>query len=207
MPAGFQVIGSHGVVQIEDSDVANLSFRQTGVTGGGTTDITIYNVSAPLICLRTLAGTPAAVRGATYWSGHVTYRLIGGAVQWYVFDRPVNAPAPVGLTVYGPDGTVTYSSDQPPMKIMGAANVPDGGMVWDAVWASIAAPYAGVWAGCLLGPRATDYDPEGPPRLEFIEGVLTTSTHVETRRVSVTGGLVYMVLKGGVLLLVDVAGL
>lgn len=130
MPAGFQVIGDNGNIQIDENYV-NMCLVASGYTtlnSAGAATVSV-NGTLPIFTIDTrnqsMAVGTAVVSGSTYtWS-------IGGppnaTFAWYVYDLVPNiAPAHVGLTVYNSGGRVTFSSDYEPMRLNNLVGIPSG---------------------------------------------------------------------------------
>lgn len=113
MPAGLQVHGSHGVLQV-DENYRNLCFKSKGnISGSGT--VVVNNASFPIVALYPTAGTAiithVTVSGSTY-----TFS-IEGTTEYFVFDVPPAFPANgVGLQVWDAAGAPAFDSNLPYMK-------------------------------------------------------------------------------------------
>lgn len=217
MPAGFQVIGSHGFVQIDENFV-NFVFKQKGSVAvnsyPGTPGTITVTANYPMLCIRSsgyVAIRKAAVSGNTY-----TYTLYGSGaetISWYLFDVVPPVASAAGITVYKADGTVAFSSDYSPMRVVAAGQSASGDILDGGT--SVAAPYAGNFAACLSSPKATAQTAADPliSRLVYFEGIAVGASSVFTGAVpageAVTGttGRVVMQSNGGQLLLVDVSNL
>lgn len=218
MPAGFQVIGDHGVVQI-DENYTNLSLRHRGQAAlTGLFDLAVPDVDTPLLCLKS-PNMAVMLVGATRSGSTITYRLASaaGTVDWYVFDK-MRAPAGssgAGLQVYTGAGVLTFDSASNPMRLAGLASVPDApaNEAWPPAPGAITAP-VGDYAACLSFPRIYLTDGQAPNRW-FGDGVMTSSTGVTTEQRyfkdhppgSNGFGRSWMQPKGGKLFLVDVSNL
>lgn len=219
MPIGLRVINSNGVVQIDETFV-NYVFKQKGVVAvdaypGSPGTITITG-NRPIIALRStgvyVAVRQVAVSGSTY-----TYTLYGsgsGTVEWYAFDwQPPVLPA-AGLAVFNAAGTLVFSSDYRPMRVVAAGAAASGNILAGAN-SSLAAPYTGTFAAILNTPRATAASAALPSnsRLVYFEGLLVGSASAVTAPAAVgeavtgTTGQVVMQGTGGTLFLVDVSNL
>lgn len=173
MPAGFQVIGDGGVVQIDENYI-NYGFIQKG-----TVDTSYaYNSSveitgdAPIICLRAL-NTFVSIQAVGKLGNTYTYTFRGTAdetIEWFLFDKvPPGSAAPFGLNVYKADGTLAYSSTSKPM-IMTAVGASD---------TTVSGP-TGKYAACLSSPRITAV-PASPNYDILIEGVKVSATSATTQ--------------------------
>lgn len=166
MPAGFQVFGDHGSVQI-DQNFINYSLLQKGdvwvdtyVANINYTQISV-NAIAPILCIRNTTGNYVAVAYMTRSGSTFTWRLAataGTTITYYVFDQIPNNQAATGLTVFDASGRVTFSSDYDPMRIVAVNQLNDTFTAYNAGWAnsfpqSWGAPYSGTFAVAIASPR------------------------------------------------------
>lgn len=217
MPAGLQVIGYHGVVQI-DENYTNMGLRHRGQAAlTGLTDLVVTDVDTPLLCIKS-PNMAVMLVGATRSGSTITYRLASaaGVIDWYVFDKMRAPPAGssgAGLQVYTSAGVLAFDSTNPPMRIVGIADLasapPNG--TYPPPAGSIAAA-AGDYAACLSFARI--YVTYGnQPDLMLGDGVRTSSTGASTEMIvfkqlqphAIPGD--YLQPAGGKLFLVDVTNL
>lgn len=223
MPAGLQVIGDHGVVQI-DENYTNYALKYSGRTFiANRATLTLNGLVNPILCLRTPEGRAVFVSSNQSFPD-VTYTLITGldsqigtTVEWYLFDQTVSADSGTGLSVYRADGSIAYNTSWKVMKVGAVAQVRDIGdneMPGDAE-GRVAAPYAGKWAVCLSSARGAIV-PDGSGRLAnfLYDGVVTDDTGAQTGVVEINripwrseDGVQPGPLRGGVLILVDVSNI
>lgn len=162
MPAGFSVIGEHGVIQV-DADYKSALLRTKGsvhVPLDGSADLELGGLSFPILCAR--SATPVFWRAVSASNGTFRWRFYaqqGAAanVDWYLFD--VGAPwqdISPGVSVYGPDGALVYNSNAKVMRIVGVH-----GLNYESgiPAASLGAP-AGTIAVCV-GGAGTELRPYG----------------------------------------------
>jgi len=188
MPAGLQVIGDHGYLQIDGSSV-NLGLRDKGTATFTTSvDLLVTDVDTPLICLR--SDVTVMVQGATRSGTTITYRLAVGSgvsatVGWYVFDKMrLTATSGAGLQVYNDAGVLTFDSTNYPIRIVGIADNNPGP-------ASIVVS-AGLYAACLSMSRINRVVSGGLIDPIFGEGVRTSATGADV------GSLVFKTLPAGI---------
>lgn len=142
MPAGFQIFGDNGNLQV-DENYFNMSCVQKGTVylpAGDAYDRTLSRVSLtfdgvyPMLFLRprnsVAAVTSIVVDGASHKFTIVGGLAEGGApkedwVDWYLFDRPPPpAPHGAGLQVFNGNSECVFDSDYPPMRVIGLFPIP-----------------------------------------------------------------------------------
>lgn len=216
MPAGFQVIGDHGVVQI-DENYTNMGLRHRGQAAlTGLSDLVVTDVDTPLLCIKS-PNMAVMLVGATRSGNTITYRLssAAGAIDWYVFDKMRAPPAGssgAGLQVYTSAGALAFDSTNPPMRIAGITDLASAQQgVYPPPPGAITAP-AGDYAACLSFSRVyATYG--GQPDWMLGDGIKTSSTGVVTQSIvfkqippyAIPDG--YLQPVGGKLFLVDVTNL
>ncbi len=220
MTAGFQVVGSHGLLQI-DERYTSLGLRAKGsMSISGPATVVVTDVQTPMLAI-SAPSAPVLLGGASQSGSTVTYTLHSGiattALTWWVFDKMV--PSVVGshgagLQVFTADGQCAFDSTTPPMRIAGLARMPDapGGGAFPPAPGSLSGP-AGAYAAFLSHPRV--FVGDGGTVNWFADGVQTSSTGCVTGQVNFRklppqasfGTSLYMQDRGGLLFLVDVTGL
>lgn len=216
MPAGFQVIGDHGVVQI-DENYTNMGLRHRGQAAlTGLSDLVVTDVDTPLLCIKS-PNMAVMLVGATRSGSTITYRLASaaGTIDWYVFDKMRAPPAGssgAGLQVYTSAGVLAFDSTNPPMRIVGITDLPNAQQgVYPPPPGSITAP-AGDYAACLSFSRVrATYG--NSPDVMLGDGVRTSATGASTEMIvfkqlppyAIPGD--YLQPMGGKLFLVDVTNL
>ena len=221
MTAGFQVVGSHGLLQI-DERYTSLGLRAKGsmsITGPAT--LVVTDVQTPMLAI-SAPSAPVLLTGAVQSGGTVTYTLTSAAataLDWWLFDKmtpPAGGSHGAGLQVYTADGQCAFDSTSPPMRIAGLLRLPDApaNAAWPPTPGALSGP-AGAYAACLSHPRVYLTDGQQPNRW-FADGVQTSPTGCTTGQVYYRshppgsngfGGERYMQAQGGLLFLVDVTGL
>lgn len=226
MPAGFQVIGDHGGVQI-DENFYNMTLKAKGSVTYPDTQlvltmhpwaITVPNTISPVLCFHvthfTSIESVSSANGNTTYSGYI-FAAIGGTMEWYAFDR---MPAPIsptgaGLSVFDVNGQLTFSSEYPPMKIAAIHTIPDstGNPDGNSEYYSYSNPGAGKYAACLSSPKV-GYILGGGQTSYYKQGVAANSDaygvfYMGSASFVVPGSQPYYNPKGGQLVLVDVTGL
>lgn len=156
---GLQVIGDHGVVQI-DQNYFNLQFKQSGsvTTSGIANSYVEFSVTAnhPMIVLKSPDAVATII--ATTRSGNTfTYRIAAAGavtVYWYLFDSSVVTPSGGwGLQVFNPAGQLTFDSGTRVLKVANFfANVSVGS---GTTGGKIADLPSGNWGTVLTRPRVT----------------------------------------------------
>lgn len=231
MPAGFQVVGAHGAVQI-DGNYANLGLVAKGtVTIPAAGSITPSTPSAaslppqismtgitPILCLRPLV-VNAALASVKKNGSTFSYTVIGSAsasgetFQWYLFDQ-MSLAIPLstgnaGLQVFNASGQIVFDSNAHPMRLAAVGKIPDAGLV--NIPASVSAPIPGTYAACISQGRIDSiYFNLSRQTQVFGEGVLINQNGATTAPVPnyFVGFEIHpKASNGGQILLVDVSGL
>lgn len=172
MAAGFQVIGDHGGVQIDENfvnmvliDKGSLDLPPAnGVANDGWNTLTFYNRETPILALDTRNDATTLMRcdrsGSTftyYIRGNGDTRGFTQTIRWYLFDKAPNVATNTGLTVWDGGGRVTFNSDYEPMRIVGMLQYPDGTPLSGGsdYYTSIQAAYVGQkLAGAISLPKS-----------------------------------------------------
>ena len=129
MPAGLQIIGSHGIAQIDET-YKNFVVVASGSKASGDwavsgvsyfVNIVVSDAVAPLLafkCAEFVALSNTAISGAT-WT--ITLRTNNpAALDYWVFDEsPSTSPASVGIEIYNSAGARVYHSAQKPLRVAG----------------------------------------------------------------------------------------
>ena len=226
MPAGFQVIGSAGNVQIDGNNI-NLGLIAKGtVTIPAAGSITSANVSAiqmapqivvtgstPILCIapKIVSATIARVQqnGTTF-----SYTIAGSAsangetFNWYLFDKmSLTSQGNSGLQVFNGSGQIVFNSNSSPMRIAGIGQIPGGTIA--ASPANVQGSGSGVYAACISQGRI-DGAWDSFYTHVMLEGVTVNGGGASTSQV--LGALIPAQISstsspGGQILLVDVSGL
>lgn len=224
MPTGFQVIGDHGGIQI-DENFYNMTLLAKGTTPYNPVDangdvnwlipfqFSVSGATTPIICFKTpkvVALATSVKSGSTFtYTGNV-FSSDAGSFSWYVFDRMPNVSNHAGLNVYDASGNITFNSDYVPMKIVNLYKLPDG-----AITASTSSWYTNTSgrdiAACLTSPRIGAFLSGGGMTALYTEGVAADITGAGTASIGIgsipgshTGAAT---TTGGYLMTVDVTGL
>lgn len=130
MPAGFQVSGTHGVLQI-DGDYRNLVLRSlinttttlgnesgVGTIGSRTAWISYDGIQYPLVALR----SPNYVCVGEWDQPNSRFRVyteggLGTEVAVYVFGESGEG-ADYGLQVFDADGLLVFDATHPPLRVV-----------------------------------------------------------------------------------------
>ncbi len=231
MPAGFQLFGAHGVMQI-DGQYANLGLTAKGVitippsgsitqstpmVSGIAPQISVRGIT-PILCLRptVVHATIARVQR----SGEVfSYTVIGSAspagetFEYFVFDQ-MRLAIPLsnsksGLQLFTPDGNIVFDSNANPMRVVAAGSISNAPLL--STPGSLNVGYSGVYAACISQGRI-DSVYSYPSRMTqiFGEGVRITANGAVTD--AVLNNLVGYEIhprenSGAQIILVDVSGL
>ena len=230
MPAGFQIIGSSGNVQI-DGNYVNLGLIAKGtvtIPAAGSISTSAVNASAitpqivvtgstPILCI-----APKIVRaniGRVQQSGSTfSYTIIGGAssagetFNWYLFDQmSLTTQGTSGLQVFNASGQIVFNSNANPMRIAAVGQVPNVSLSGNPS-TSINAPTAGTYAACLTQSRMY-YQALGAGNFGQLygDGVTITSSGstIGAFLIALPPNNISMseMTNGGPILLVDVSGL
>jgi len=137
MPAGFQVTGEHGVLQI-DQDYSNLALSASGSVTVGTTNNTMYadvtiTGDTPVMVIKAqdiFVGIYSMVQTGNQFTYRFVTRSIPGyglGFQWFAFDKARISGENCGLQVFKEDGSIAYDSGCRPIKITQVIpNIPVG---------------------------------------------------------------------------------
>lgn len=138
MAHGLRVIGSHGVVQIDEvwpnfGNVARGRYTFSSgwpsdgskISGSGPGDT--WGAQTPVIAFTATDYTHLTTFGSPWaWDLSPAFPPAGAAanpdIKWYVFDKvPVGASLAgvYGLIVRDAAGNITFRSDMPPMRVIG----------------------------------------------------------------------------------------
>lgn len=233
MPAGFQVIGSHGSVQV-DGSYFNLGLVAKGtvqIPAAGSITQSVPDISlitpqitatgiSPILCLRSLQTQVAIARvkrsGSTFQYTIIgTPTASGETVQWFLFDQMTLAlkagQSNAGIQVFDGVGSIVFDSNAYPMRVAAVGKVPDQDLI--NVPGAVSAASVGTFAACVTQGRIDSFYVAGNGGYSqvFTEGAQITSTG------AVTGEVPLYYAKnieihpkssiGGQILLVDVSGL
>lgn len=218
MPAGFQVVGSHGVVQVDQN------FINLGLAGKGTVAVPGANASgwmgratvtvtgtSPILCLRPTSNY-AAIFSVARTGNTYTYTIAGtpGNVAWYLFDRMSPGSAgQVGFEVRDANGITTFNSNFAPMIVAAIGQIPHASMTTTP--ASINTGVARTYAACMSeGRRQTGYIPPAGIANIYIETLNINATGASTSyglAQQIPAEVDYDSTQAGQILLVDVTGL
>lgn len=222
MPAGLQVVGTHGVVQV-DQNYFNLVLRAKGTVSTGFQqrfDIT-YTGTTPMVAFRCL-NTTIALQYITKSGSTFTYHYISSnpdTITYYIFDRPPTTASNFGLSIWDGSGNLVFSSDYSPMRLVSAVQTPahqdffswddDAGKPITACFTKLI-PGAGTYAACLsYGQQQQEFN-SGGDLGDFFEGVKVYSNGVGTFPVfeaNFTGSPMEIQPNSGTLMCIDVTGL
>lgn len=115
MPAGLQVIGSHGIIQV-DENFSNLAYRGSGSFSGS---LTLSGLNFPVLAFR-----PGNVQGTSIsrivagGGGNFTWHFTGsGSGNYWLFDIPEQSGS-FGLQVFRADGSLAFDSGRRYMKVV-----------------------------------------------------------------------------------------
>lgn len=231
MPAGFQLFGAHGVMQI-DGQYANLGLTAKGAitippSGSITPSTPMVSQIAPqisvkgitpIVCLRPTVVNATIAR--VQRSGDVfNYTVIGSAsasgetFQYFVFDQ-MRLAIPLsnskgGMQVFTPDGNIVFDSNANPMRVIAVGSVPSAPLLTTP--GALSAPSPGVYAACISQGRIDSiYSPPSRRTQIFGEGVRITANGAVTDAVpnNFVGYEIHpRENTGAQIILVDVSGL
>lgn len=231
MPAGFQVFGLHGVLQV-DGKYANLGLVAKGTItippSGSITPSTpmvsalIPQISAkgmtPILCLRptVVNATIAKVQriGDTF-----NYTIIGSPSQngetfsWYLFDQMSMATAVAnsksGIQVFNTQKVLVFDALAYPMRVIAVGSMPDAPLLSSPGVLNVGS--SGTYAACISQGRIDSiYSSASRKTQIFGEGVRITSNGVVTDAVpnNFVGYEIHPRENSGAqIILVDVSGL
>lgn len=232
MGYGLQVVGAHGVTQI-DQDFVNLAVVAKGTlnlpayngiaadgqpNGLATAQLTVGGVSRPMLFIRTSGNVPVAVasNGGVPTVTYTFYNPSAVTIYWYVFDETSAGPgADYGLTVYTAGGTLAYASNWSVLRLGAVGSIPnaDSNTYDGAQSATVAAPYTATWAACIASVRtayATGTESQVIAWADgcYISGNSAVVKPVETYNITFMFASDYRFTQpiGGKLLLADVTG-
>jgi hypothetical protein len=216
MPFGLQVIGSHGVVQIDET-YANLALRAQGslsVPGLSGASVVVSGLEMPIICIRNTGGVHVHI-SSDQAVPNVTYTMRSKSattVQWFVFDKTAPAATGYGLNVYKDDGSLTYSTDWKVMRIGAIGDVPNQADAYTMSYGSLTAPYAATWAACLTSSRLVSSG-GSVQQILFGDGIVGADAGASTDYISIGTSPIpsadppqVLLSQGGKMMLVDVTG-
>jgi hypothetical protein len=227
MPAGFQLVNAHGMVQVDESYV-NLALVAKGVVSipaGGIGGIHAapqihYPGISPILCIRPV-NTYAFIRrvmksGSTYsyvinggFAGAMNGSPLAETFSWYIFDRMSQVPASnSGLQVFNASGELTFSSNSRPMRVVTAGQIPNAPL--RTTPAVVNAGKYGVYAACMTQGRMDGQAMINNQGAMFKEGIKIDSNGAVTVAAFDFMTSVYGLAtsdSGGQILLVDVSGL
>lgn len=119
MPAGFQVWGDHGFLQI-DQDYRNYALVAKG-TNAVHGPPTITDPVAPVLVLYSTAGgvVPVGITiSGTTWGWNVVSSPAGVDYEWYIYDVPPPSTATFGLVIYNAAGEVAFDATRKYMRVI-----------------------------------------------------------------------------------------
>jgi hypothetical protein len=216
MPAGFQVIGSHGAVQI-DADYFNLGFiskgtvNTTGPAFSNAAPTVTVTGNTPILCIRSNTVTASIVR-VTKSGNQYTYRISGnaaGAIDWFLFDK-MQGSGNAGMQVFNANGEVVFDASARPMRVVSIYQINDGDTKTGTT--SLLLPANGLYAACISQGRKWGVSTANSIE-EYTDGVLMATNAevrgiIKTRNTSKpTSQPVIPATSGGQILIVNVAGL
>ena len=162
MPAGLQIYGSHGVLQI-DENYKNLVVVASGskasgdwTASGGSyyVQITVTDFVTPMVAFKSDEDVGlgyTSISGANWTFTFLTNNP--AAMSYWVFDQsPSASPASFGFEVYTAAGERVFHSSQKPLRVVGvgagtyasgrtyAAIRGDAGMSWTTVSSGLPFP-------------------------------------------------------------------
>ncbi|MFJ2989944.1 hypothetical protein ACIPF8_18925 [Collimonas sp. NPDC087041] len=208
---GLQVVGSHGVIQV-DQNYFNLQFKQSGwvTTSNVANSYVEFSVSAinPLIVLKSPDAVATII--ATTRSGNTyTYRIAAATattVYWYLFDSSVPTPSNgYGLRVYNSAGQLTFDSGTRALKIYSLLS--DVSVGSGTTGGKIADLPAGNWGTILTRPRVTGTPGAKPILSQMAARVTATELFVFATSFTYASGTSAVYNGQCDLLLVDLTGI
>lgn len=138
MPAGIQIFGSHGVLQIDENyknlvvvaqgSKAALDWASAGVSYN--VSIAVPNFVTPLIAFKSdeqVGLGYSSISGSTWTFFFLTNNP--APMSYWVFDQsPAPSPGSIGFEVYNAAGERVFHSAQKPMRVVGvgAGTYPSG---------------------------------------------------------------------------------
>lgn len=119
MPAGLQIVGEHGVLQI-DENYRNLSLRLRG-TDASMSSLLIPAISYtnPLIAIRTADVGGGLIYQYSASGADLSFNVYGNAVTYWVFDVPINTSNTVGFQVFNSSGQLVFDTKNEYLKVVG----------------------------------------------------------------------------------------
>lgn len=229
MPAGFQIVNSSGVVQVDENYV-NLGLVAKGtitIPAGGIgglaapAQISFTGVS-PILCIRPV-NTFAFIRSVTKSGSTYAYTVNGGfatsgnssplaeTFNWYIFDRMSQiGTTNYGIQIYNAAGEITFNSSANPMRVAAVGQIPNASLA--TAPATVSASQSGTYAACISNGRLDTAVASTQPPVSWVikEGIKINSTGGTTAGVFdfTIGTLNGPVSNAGAqILLVDVSGL
>lgn len=158
MPAGFQVIGQHGVVQV-DENYYNMVYRTRGsalIRNNGRYNSATINYqgeanSSPMLCTA-YSNVFLWINSLTKSGDNYTFEIAANGednVSYFIFDKVAATPTNAGLEVYNANGGLVFSSNQRPMRVVSVFPVASGTPIQPASYT----PLPFFFAACLSAPR------------------------------------------------------
>jgi len=124
MAVGLRIFNDDGISQIS-SNQRNLVMIGKGVLNSGNPDIYAYKVDfshdGPVIFAASAASGASVVVNKKTGTSYEFHVLVGYGAEdatWYAFSYPKNIPSTTGLRVFNADGTLTYDSNQKPLRMV-----------------------------------------------------------------------------------------
>lgn len=174
MTAGFQVIGDHGSVQIDEKFV-NIVYWGAGTVvvppnpgptynSEVTVDLSVVTGNLPIVAFDTVGESiivNSAYVGTSSGGTNSTFRYtisqanpsvaVNKTVSWYLFSQ---APDPgstgEGLVIYTATGQVTFCSLYDPMRIVNVATIPNGTPISSPAVSATSISVSGTYVGQKL---------------------------------------------------------
>jgi hypothetical protein len=216
MPAGFQVIGDHGYVQI-DENYFNMVYKQKGTVATfvdtynrATMSYTGVTGSTPMVFVKSSNSAFVALLTVSQSGNTFTYEYAADratTISYWIFDKaPAASSTTGGLEVLNSSGELVYSSSQVPLKIVQVAAVSSGTPMGTDLGSGPGG--SGAYANTLSQPRV-----EVSSGIFKVEGVITGLSNSSTGNTPVSlfsvggSGTVVIQPNGGLHFVADVTGL
>ena len=124
MPAGLQVYGDHGVLQIDEL-YRNMALRASGTFNNNDT-VVFANAVMPILAVRTTHSDGALQIGKTMSGSTATFGFKNPVVNgnWWIFDVPAQV-ANVGFQVFDAAGALVFDTDNDYMRMIGGPHIID----------------------------------------------------------------------------------
>lgn len=210
MAQGLQIIGDHGVVQI-DQDYSNLVMIAKGTHSwsayDGSFTLTLPTVATPLLAIRTSTPVWVYTNNAIGTTSYVFYSSSAGSCTYYLFDKSIAATGSHGLQVFKANGELAYHSSWPILRIGNMVQVTHGMSVGAST--SVGAPYGGTWAAVLTSSRFKAFMVSAGQHARAWDALACTdsgATCMVQQIAPISGVLVADQPHNGHILLVDVTG-